>query len=570
VDVALSALQRRDFSVANQMLDRALLLSPQDAGILGIKGMAAYEAGHYEAAETMIRRALLLNPDDSRLYNFLGQVQLALKEKIAAERSFGRAVTLTPDFFEAWYNLGVVQLQMLNAAEAAHSFERVLRQGGQDGELQMQLANAYYLQGEKHKAEKALRQALRLEVDPVRGQLWLSAVLYAQGKTEEAERLESLTRDMPGSEASRFDVVLALGQVETHLGHLDEAKRWLQQAVALRPADVRPYLDLAAIHKFVEQDRPLIEKMAALSVTCAPEYLRGLEFALGKIYTDIAEYDVSFGHYQAGNDWVRQTIPFDCLAFTDMVSREIEPSTGLLTQSVAPGSTSNLPILIVGTPRSGTTLTEQIVSSHSQVAGAGEMDFWPRLAPSLLSTYTEERAKQVANGYLDLLRQEAPNAKRITDKLPGNFLHLGIIHAAMPNAKIIHCKRHPIDACMSIYFQNFNDAHAYKWDLDSLAVWYEQYQRLMAHWRSVLPADTLFEFRYEDLVEDLEGVSKQIMTFQNLEWEPAQLDFYKQDRAVFTASKWQARQPIYKTSKERWRRYEKHLGPLLPLLKYAD
>jgi hypothetical protein len=148
-------------------------------------------------------------------------------------------------------------------------------------------------------------------------------------------------------------------------------------------------------------------------------------------------------------------------------------------------------------------------------------------------------------------------------------MYLGLIHSVFPRAKLIHIRRHPIDACLSIYFQNFPDRHAYKWDLESLAFWYEQYQRLMAHWRSVIPPESLHEFWYEDLVTDTEGVSRQIMEFLGMEWESGQLEYYKQDRTVFTASKWQVRQPIYKSSTERWRRYERHLGPLLGLLKYA-
>jgi len=242
--------------------------------------------------------------------------------------------------------------------------------------------------------------------------------------------------------------------------------------------------------------------------------------------------------------------------------------------SLPAGNDSDLPVLIVGLPRSGTTLTEQIVSSHSQVAGAGEMDFWPRLAPQVLRNFpagcTPAIFSQLAEGYWGLLRQESPTALRVTDKMPGNFNYLGLIHAVFPKARIIHVRRHPIDTCLSIYFQQFKDSHAYKWDLESLASYYEQYHCLMAHWRSVLPAGSIFELKYEELVEDTEGVSKRLMDFIGLDWEPGQLEFHMQDRAVFTASKWQAKQPIYKTSKERWRQYEKHLGPLLRLQEYAS
>jgi len=300
---------------------------------------------------------------------------------------------------------------------------------------------------------------------------------------------------------------------------------------------------------------------------------RGLEFALGKVYTDLGDDDRSFEHYRAGNELARSKVPFDIARHVARVDREIELFSAERLAAMPRGSDSDAPILIVGTPRSGTTLTESIISSHSQVAGAGEMTFWSaamsHVMPGFPASYTPVMAKQLADEYLVFLRQHSATAHRITDKMPGNYMHLGIIHAVFPNAKIIHTKRHPIDACLSIYFQNFPDAHEYKWDLESLAAWYEQYQRLMAHWRSVLPPGVLYEIQYEDLVEDQEGESRKLLDFLGLQWEGDVLDFHKQERAVFTASKWQVRQPVYKTSKERWRRYEKHLGPLMGLLKYA-
>jgi hypothetical protein len=269
----------------------------------------------------------------------------------------------------------------------------------------------------------------------------------------------------------------------------------------------------------------------------------------------------------------RRIVRFDANEYVASIDRLIELFSTEQLPSMPAGSASDVPIIIVGTPRSGTTLTESIISSHTQVAGAGEMVFWgdsmPQVMEGFPDSYTPSLASRLASEYLQFMRLHSQTAQRITDKMPGNYMCLGLIHAVFPKAKIIHCKRHPIDACLSIYFQNFNVSQTYKYDLQSLALWYEQYQRLMAHWRSVLPPETLFDLQYEALVEDVEGESRRMMGFLGLDWEPGQLDFQKQERAVLTPSKWQVRQPIYKTSVERWRHYEKHLGPLLPLLKYA-
>jgi tetratricopeptide (TPR) repeat protein len=569
VKAALAAYEAREFARARSLIDQVLATHPDDPGLLGIKGMAFFGEANFVAALDVLGRAAALSPNDSRLCNFLGQVHLANKDQILAERAFGQAVTFDANFIEAWYNLGLTQLDMHKLEEAVQSFLRVQQMHPYDAELSMHLARAYYLQRSIEAAAHELQNAMRYGIPAVRAQLWKCAILRGKGEIDAADELESALNRQYGKDEIYFATLVMIGQADSHVGSLTSAEHWLTQAIALRPDDVKPYVELAGVKKFKESDRAYVDQMVKLLERCPAEQKRGLDFALGKVFTDIGDFDRSFGHYKAGNDLVRMSVPFDIPVYINQVDSLIEVTSRSCLEKLPAGSDSDLPILIVGTPRSGTTLTEQIISSQKSVTGAGEMDIWPRLAPRLLENYSVEDARKVAQGCLDLMRQQAPHAMRVTDKMPGNFQHLGIIHAVFPNAKIIHVRRHPIDACLSIYFQNFNDGHAYKWDLASLAVWYEQYQRLMNHWRDVLPPDTFYEFRYEDLVEDTEGVSRKIMEFLGLEWEPVQLEFHKQDRAVFTASKWQARQPIYKTSTERWRRYEKHLGPLLPLLKYA-
>lgn len=569
VEEAMLAYEAKEFKRARAFLDQVLKTHPNDSGLLGIKGMTYYGEGLYQEAFDIIEHAISINSNDSRLFNFLGQIYAAQKRETSAEQAFGRAVTLDPDFLEAWYNLGTAQFRAHWPARAIKTFLHLRRMQSEDGELSMQLMQAYYSEKSIGLCSECLNEARRLGVNVVKTELWDYAIIYAQGDVELAENKEKEFQCLHGNEDVYYLTLLEIAMADAHLGRLDSAEYWLAKGIALRPDIVGAYSELANIKKFKEGDRANVQKMCDLLQKCPPESRRGLEFAIGKAYSDIGEYDMSFLHYKAGNDLARETIRFDAAAYIKEIDEIIDATPRKFLEKLPSGSDSNLPILIVGTPRSGTTLTEQIISSHKQVGGAGEMDIWPRVMPSLMKKYNVDAARGIAGIYLDALSENSPGSLYVTDKLPINYQNLGFIHAVFPNAKLIHVKRHPIDACLSIYFQNFNDTHDYKWDMDSIAVWYEQYQRLMAHWRSVLPADTLFEFHYEDLVEDTEGVSRKIMEFLGLEWEPGQLDFHKQDRAVFTASKWQARQPIYKTSKERWRRYEKHLGPLLHLLKYA-
>lgn len=566
---AMLAYEAKAFKRARALLDQVLKTHPDDPGLLGVKGMAYYSEGLYQEAFETIERAISINSYDSRLFNFLGQIYAAQNRQISAEQAFGRAVTLDPDFLEAWYNLGTAQFRAHRPARAIKTFLHLRCMQPNDGELSMQLMRAYYSENSIGLCSECLNKARSLGIDVVKTELWGCAILYAQGDVESAKNKESELQCRYGNADVYYLTLLEIAMSDAHLGRLDSAEYWLAKGIALRPDIAGAYSELASIKKFKEEDRVTILRMCDLLKKGPLETRRGLEFAIGKAYTDIGEYDASFLHYKAGNDLARETIRFDAAAYIKEIDEIIDATPRSYLEQLPAGSGSNLPILIVGTPRSGTTLIEQVISSHKQIGGAGEVDIWPRVMPSLLNNYNVEAAGKIARIYLDVMSENSPGSLHVTDKLPINYQSLGFIHAVFPNAKLIHVKRHPIDACLSIYFQNFNDEHDYKWDMESIAVWYEQYQRLMAHWRSVLPADALFEFRYEDLVEDTEGVSRKIMEFLGLEWEPGQLDFHKQDRAVFTASKWQARQPIYKTSRERWRRYEKHLGPLLHLLRYA-
>jgi hypothetical protein len=223
-------------------------------------------------------------------------------------------------------------------------------------------------------------------------------------------------------------------------------------------------------------------------------------------------------------------------------------------------------VLIVGMPRSGTTLAEQILASHPQVQGAGELPFWNAAAGRWIAPPSgESTLRQFAEDYLAVLDEASPDAPRVVDKMPANFMFLGLIHAALPRARIIHLTRNPIDTCLSIYFQNFGTVHAYANDLDDLAHYYGQYLRVMDHWRRVLPTGVLLDVPYEALVENPEHWSRAMIEHIALPWHARCLEFHATARMVSTFSKWQVRQPIHRASVARWRHYEKFLGPLWSL-----
>ena len=234
------------------------------------------------------------------------------------------------------------------------------------------------------------------------------------------------------------------------------------------------------------------------------------------------------------------------------------------------GSPSELPALILGMPRSGTTLVEQIVSSHPEVRAGDELPFWNRAAEEFSRLGESESRKgffsRVASDYEAALRAIAPAASRVTDKMPGNFLWIGLFHLAFPKARIIHCRRHPVDTCLSNYFTNFASPMPFTNDKEHLAFYYKCYRRLMAHWRAALPPGTMLDVDYEELVADRERMTRRMIGFLGLEWSDACLRPEDNPRIVRTASMWQARQPVYRSSTERWRRYEPWLGALAGLL----
>ena len=234
------------------------------------------------------------------------------------------------------------------------------------------------------------------------------------------------------------------------------------------------------------------------------------------------------------------------------------------------GVSSSLPVFVVGMPRSGTSLAEQILASHPAVFGAGELTFWNSVGASGAAVPRRGRGRRggahaAAEEYLRLLRTRSAQAHRIIDKMPANFLQLGLIHAALPGARIIHLQRDPIDTCLSIYFQDFSATLSYANDLGDLAHYYAEYLRLMQHWRSVLPGAAMLDVPYESLVEDPEAWSRKMLAFIGLPWDPRCLEFYRTERSVLTASKWQVRQRISTSSIGRWRHYQEHLGELRAL-----
>jgi len=384
---------------------------------------------------------------------------------------------------------------------------------------------------------------------------------------------------------NRLSSLDGIGQVYQELGNIDDAIKIADKIISIDPDLPNGYLLKSRIKKSSKDDGLAEQLQEVLANTDMGESAKTLiYFALGKVYDDQKNYQQAFKYYAEGNKLRNESFEYDSAIDEDRFDKIIETfSTDFLSQHRNLGAVSDLPVIIAGMPRSGTTLTEQIISSHPSVLGAGEVSFWGRAKtamplrmssakpfPECVQDLSPEAAKDIAAMYESTLRKVVGPAshgiKHITDKMPHNFLNLGLIALLFPNVKIIHTRRDPIDTCLSIYFQNFNDAHPYSFDLTNLGRHYKQYERIMQHWHNILPG-RIMDINYEDTIADPEYWSRKLISHIGLEWDDACLSPHKLERTVKTASHWQVRQPIYKTSVQRWKNYEAYIQPLIEALK---
>jgi tetratricopeptide (TPR) repeat protein len=522
-------------------LQQAIRLDPGNAAAHHDLGVTLINCNRLAEAAASLRHAAELKPDFAHAHLMLGIAAQGLGQDDLAIAAFRRAATLSRKLTAAHDNLGNLMLSRGEKAEAAQCYRRAAA-GARGTTLgRLSEAKAFMADNDPAAAEKRLRQALAL--DP---------------KCDEAHRL--------------------LGQVLAEAGRFQEASAHFEQAIALSPHPQEvSWLGLVGCKKLTEADRPFIARMIATLETralAAPQQVK-LHFALGKALDDCGDYAEAMRHFNAGNRLRGGFGKFDRSRLQSLVDRLIARCTpDYFARHASIGADDETPLLIVGMPRSGTTLVEQIVSSHSRIGGGGELLFWGTHGPAwyqdAAAEATAKRAPQLATDYRAVLHRLAAGAARVTDKMPFNFLWLGLALVVFPRARVIHCRRNPIDTCLSIYLQHYASLPDYASDRSDLVFCYRQYQRLMKHWREVLRGDRFLEVDYEELVADSETGARQLIGFCGLEWEDACLCPERNERRILTASSWQARQPIYRTSVERWRRYEPWLGELRELLPQPE
>jgi len=466
-------------------------------------------------------------------------------------------------------------------ADATACYDRMLARGARFPEIHNNRGLALAELGRYEEAEAAYRRALAIKPDNPEALCNFGLALAELGRFDEAEAAFRRAIAISPGFAGAYN---NLGLILKERGQLAEAAHAIEQAIRLSPKDASYYDNLAAT-KSLNADDPhvtALDAMAAEAATLSAANRMHLHFALAKAGEHHGDWDNTFRHLLAANALKRATIAYDeaptlakmertCALFTRQFISEREGS----------GTSSAVPIFIIGMPRSGTTLIEQILASHPAIYGGGELSLFEQaldvvagvqrsLFPDLAADLTTHQLRSLGELYLQKLLPRVPGAVRITDKMPANFLYAGLIHLALPGATIIHAVRDPVDTCVSCFSVHFTRGQAHTYDLAELGRFYRHYEALMAHWRRVLPFGRIIDVHYEDLVADLEGVSRRLIARCGLPWDPRCLDFCHNNRPVRTASAVQVRQPVYRSSVGRGHRYGKFLGPLLAELTQTN
>jgi tetratricopeptide (TPR) repeat protein len=548
--------------------------------------MKAYAKGDLATAERVYAKLTRLAPRDFNALHMLGVIRAQQKRFEEAEHLIARAL-LYGRSAEALSNHGNVLSELGRHDEAIRQLTQAVLLGPQSPENHFNLANAYVKAENLRAAARAFASTISLKPDFVDALQNYSKVLRELDRPGEAAALLKRAISLNPGDA---ELHIGLGVILQELGEIDESKELLAAALQRDPSAAAAYYHLARASKVGPEDG-LLARMEAQFPDRASLSSRSramLNFALAKAYEDAGRYDDAFLRLIEANRLVKAEVPYDEAGERSRFERlRIAFTTELLSDGNH-GCPSETPIFIVGFPRSGTTLTEQILASHPGVHGAGETAILANVAssnvmnldggggtmltfPESLASLPKDRFRIAGEQYERQLRDGAPAVPRITDKLPANFMFIGLIHLILPRARIIHVRRDAIDTCVSCFFQRFREKNVpFTYELGELGHHYRMYLDLMTHWRKVLPEGSFTEVRYEDLVDDLEGEARRLVNFCGLAWDDRCLSFHQTGRAVRTASVAQVRQPIFRTSVERWRRYEKFLAPLIEAIGEPD
>ena len=540
LEKAIESHRNGNSAAAIVLYEQLLQRDSGNAEALRYLGLARLQQGLPRIAEKLLTRAVQVDARNANAVCDLGTLKAQQEETAEALVLFGRALELNANHLDALNNAATCLIALGRPEEALSYLLRLTHLQPDSVERLTRLGDLQFRLGHTEAAVASLKQSVLLAPDNEHARLLLGRILESIGRFREARfQYAAIVRRLPCATAALARLLeLADGSADP---------QWISDAMRLASrADV---VD-------VEQSR--------------------LQLALGHYFDRQRNYELAYKFVSAANDAIARKSPFDSDGFSEAMEHLCRVCDRDFFRSLAErhGSMSGRPLLIVGMPRSGTTLTEQILASHPDVAGAGELSTifsigaqieqlvgTGRKYPEAIADLTPDQMAYLAEQYLGVLQKTSRTSRYVTDKLPFNFMHLGLVAALFPRARILHCVRHPLDTCLSCYFTGFSDNIQFATNFGTLGRYYRDYARLMDHWRSALPSRIL-EVSYECLVSDTEGMVRAILDFCELEWSDACLEFFSTQRTVRTPSRWQVRQRVYGTSVGRWRHYAQYLDPL--------
>jgi tetratricopeptide (TPR) repeat protein len=501
------------------------------------RGNKCFARGAYAEAAALYEEVIELDSSQAEALNNLGSSLSHLGRYEEAEQCFRQAMTIKPNFSDPQANLGVL-----------------LRQKSHLGD-----------------SEALLRRALKLRPNDLDARTNLGLTLVLQGRLRDAKAcFAKVLKSAPRNVHALF----GMGQIAALDGRFDEADTTFRRIIEINPTMTNAWAALPGTRKMTNADSEWLRSAETIATGAIhPMEEANLRFAIGKYYDDVKDFTRAFQNFKRGNELLKTVAEdYDREERSQLIDGLIRVYSRESISGVRAGAAaSDKPVFVVGMPRSGTSLAEQIIASHPAAYGAGELDYWPNLVAKdrgLVQAVIGELARQrTEEEYTRILEKFSPSASRIVDKAPVNSDFLGLIYSVFPNARVIYMQRDPIDTCLSCYFQQFLAGINFAFDLSDLVHYYREHERLMAHWRAVLPPGFILDVPYEELVADQETWSRKMIDFIGLEWDARCLEFHTNRRQVTTASVWQVRQKIYRSSVARWHNYEKFIGPLKALGK---
>lgn len=540
------------------------------------RALRAFEQGELKLAKALVQTALAQSPHDPQLVYFMGRIAERMGATQIALEHFERAIAL--DSRRPTYHAGrgrtCTALGKMEAAERSYRTALRLEPGAQaacEG-----LAALYRSQGKPRLAMECYRAFMRAQPDAIWPYSRVAHFLLREGKSDQA--LAAI------DQALAIRPVAALycnkGNILSSLGEVQAAIECYRKAISLDQSSAAAYLRLVELEDRQGRER-LIGPLTSLAQgQTAPGPLADCHFALGKILEGKEEYGAAFEHYRIGNEH-RKLCPdqrVDMDGYRRRMQSVVESFDKCFFEETGPcGITGDVPVFVVGFPRSGTSLVEQIISVHPQAFGAGELEdignmteaflreAGNRSLAALMTGQEPDAVREKAQNYLARVDALSGGTRRVVDKMPHNFENLWLLYLMFTRPRIIHCRRNPVDTCLSCYFTAFGSGHGYANDLTILGTCYRIYRRVMEHWEAVLPCEVL-TVDYEELVTDQERVTRKMLEFCELPWDDACLAFHRSRRAVSTASRTQVREKMHTRSVGRWRHYRENLGPLVETL----